>query len=75
MKNTAMFWVAVTTLILITTGIMATMNLPFNWVFYICVLGQILLVYMVFRVLTDNYVTNRTFRDLYEDHPMKSEIN
>ncbi len=44
MKNTAMFWVAVTTLILITTGIMATMNLPFNWVFYICVLGQILLV-------------------------------
>ena len=75
MKNTAMFWVAATTMVLISLTIMAAMNFPFNWVFYITVLGQIMLVYMVFRVLTDNYTTDKTFKDFYEDYPIKSEIN
>jgi TRAP-type C4-dicarboxylate transport system permease small subunit len=75
MKNTAMFWVAATTLVLISLTIMAAMDFPFNWVFYITVLGQIMLVYMVFRVLTDNYTTDKTFKDFYEDFPVKPEIN
>ncbi|MEQ8419345.1 MAG: hypothetical protein RIB64_05005 [Arenibacter algicola] len=75
MKNTAMFWVAATTLVLISLTIMAAMNFPFNWVFYVTVLGQIMLVYMVFRVLTDNYTTDKTFKDFYEDCPFRGEIN
>tara|TARA_R110000751_G_scaffold35096_12_gene86594 strand:+ start:166 stop:393 length:228 start_codon:yes stop_codon:yes gene_type:complete len=75
MKNTAMFWVVATTLVLISLTIMAAMNFPFNWVFYVTVLGQIMLVYMVFRVLTDNYTTDKTFKDFYEDCPLKGEIN
>ncbi|ASO05589.1 MULTISPECIES: hypothetical protein [Arenibacter] len=75
MKNTAMFWVAATTLVLISLTIMAAMNFPFNWVFYVTVLGQIMLVYMVFRVLTDNYTTDKTFKDFYEDCPLRGEIN
>jgi|TARA_R110000796_G_scaffold24668_6_gene70067 TRAP-type C4-dicarboxylate transport system permease small subunit len=75
MKNTAMFWVVATTLVLISLTIMAAMNFPFNWVFYVTVLGQIMLVYMVFRVLTDNYTTDKTFKDFYEDCPLRGEIN
>ncbi|MBU2904654.1 MULTISPECIES: hypothetical protein [Arenibacter] len=75
MKNTAMFWVAATTLVLISLTIMTAMNFPFNWVFYITVLGQIMLVYMVVRVLKDNYTTDKTFKDFYEDYPLRSEIN
>ena len=75
MRNTAMFWVAVTTMVLISLTIMAAMNFPFNWIFYITFLGQIMLVYMVFRVLTDNYTTVKTFKDFYEDYPIKGEIN
>jgi TRAP-type C4-dicarboxylate transport system permease small subunit len=75
MKNTAMFWVVATTLVLFSLTIMATMNFPFNWVFYITVIGQIMLVYMVFRVLTDNYTTDKTFKDFYEDYPLSDEIN
>ncbi|MEQ9580737.1 MAG: hypothetical protein RIM68_01020, partial [Arenibacter sp.] len=75
MKNTAMFWVAATTMVLISLTIMAAMNFPFNWIFYITVLGQIMLVYMVFRVLTDNYTTDKTFKDFYEDCHLKGEIN
>lgn len=65
-----MFWVANTTLTLIIVTIMAAMNFAFNWVFYITVLGQLMVVYMVYKVLTDKYVTHKTFKDLYEDNPM-----
>lgn len=71
MKNTAMFWVAITTMALLTVTVMAAMDFPFNWVFYITVLGQTMVVYMVYRVLTDNYKTNKTFADFYEDLPIR----
>ncbi|MBD1259691.1 hypothetical protein HZY62_03765 [Maribacter polysiphoniae] len=70
MKNSAMFWVANTTLTLVVVTIMAAMNFSFNWVFYITVLGQSMVVYMVYKVLTDNYTTKKTFKDFYEDHPI-----
>jgi len=75
MRNTAIFWVAATTLVLISVTIMAAMNFPFNWIFYITILGQIILVYMVFKVLKDNYTTDKTFKDFYGDHPIKHEIS
>ncbi|MEO0527994.1 MAG: hypothetical protein AAFZ89_12255 [Bacteroidota bacterium] len=75
MRNSGMFWVATTTLILITVTIMATMNFPFNWIFYVTVLGQIMIVYMVYRVLTDDYTTEKTFNDFYEDHPIGEVSN
>ena len=71
MKSTAMFWVGTTTLLLLTVTIMAAMNFPFNWVFYITILGQAAVVYMVYSVLTDNYKTDKTFEDFYEDNPIE----
>ena len=66
-----MFWVGATTVMLITVTVMATMNFPFNWVFYVTVLGQIMIVYMVYKVLTDPYETDKTFEDFYEDNPIR----
>lgn len=73
MKLSVMFYVWVTTLLLITVSIMASMNMPFNWVFYLVVIGQVLVVLMVYRVLVDNYSTTKTFQDFYEDHPIGRE--
>lgn len=67
MKISAMQWVSITTLLLITVTIFATMNLAFSWVFYLTVLGQASVVVMVYRVLRDNYTTKKTFEDFYED--------
>lgn len=75
MKNTAMFLVVLTTLVLITVTIMAAMNLPFNWIFYLSILGQGLVLLMVYKVLTDDYKTQKTFDDWYEDAPNQAEIN
>lgn len=69
MKISAMHWIAITTLLLITVTIFATMNLAFSWVFYLTVLGQTSVVVMVYKVLRDNYTTDKTFEDMYEDRP------
>ncbi|MFX0555571.1 hypothetical protein ACOCEA_02170 [Maribacter sp. CXY002] len=75
MKATAHFWVVLTTLALITVTLMSVMNFPFNWVFYSTIVGQILIVLMVYKVLTDKYKTNKTFDDFYEDDPISGRPN
>ncbi|MAD96223.1 MAG: hypothetical protein CMB99_02750 [Flavobacteriaceae bacterium] len=70
MKVPAMVYVAITTLLLVTVTIMSAMNFPFNWVFYTTVIGQVFVVIMVYKVLTDNYQTEKTFDHMYEDRPV-----
>ena len=70
MKIPVMFYVAITTLLLVTLAIMVSMNLPFNIIFWMTSLGQILVIVMVYKVLRDNYTTEKTFDDFYEDHPI-----
>ena len=71
-KISAMALVWITTLLLLTITIMVSMDLPFNWVFYATVFGQVLVVLMVYKVLTDDYKTDRTFEDFYEDYDTQS---
>ncbi|MBC2846297.1 hypothetical protein [Winogradskyella flava] len=71
MKVSPLIYIAITTLILITVAIMSSMNLPFNWVFYLTVIGQVLVLAMVYRVLTDSYTTDKTFEHFYEDRPFE----
>lgn len=67
MKISALSYLAITTFILITVSIMAAMDLAFTWVFFATIIGQILLVVSVYKVLTDDYKTEKTFDDWYED--------
>ncbi|MBT8375782.1 MAG: hypothetical protein HKP45_08055 [Winogradskyella sp.] len=73
MKLPVSFYIAVTTLLLITITILSAMDMPFGLVFYLTVLGQVLVVLMVYKVLTDNYTTNKTFEHFYEDKPIEVE--
>lgn len=75
MKDSVYVWVLITTLALVTVTIMSVMNLPFNWIFYCTVIGQALIVIMVYKVLTDNYKTDKTFKDFYEDNPIGNRVN
>lgn len=70
MKIPVMFYVAITTMLLVILTIMVVMELPLNWVFYVTLLGQVLIVVMAYKVLRDKYVTDKTFEDFYEDHPI-----
>ena len=73
MRNTAILWVFATTGVLILLAIMVATGFPFDWIFYITVVGQVMVVYMVYNVLKDPYSTTKTFDDFYEDHPMDQE--
>ena len=70
MRFPVMFYVTITTLLLITVSIMVSIKSAINWIFYITCIGQVLIVLMVCRTLTDNYTTDKTFKDFYEDNPI-----
>ncbi|WP_026753597.1 hypothetical protein [Sediminibacter sp. Hel_I_10] len=67
MKISALTLLKLTTLVLITVVIFAVMNIWFGWIFFATCAGQILFIYTVYRILTDDYKTDKTFRDFYED--------
>lgn len=73
MKVSIWFYVALTSLILVTLTVMVALGAPINWVFYLTCLGEVLVVVMVYRVLTEHYVTEKQFDDFYEDHPVGNE--
>ena len=73
MKIPVMFYVWITTIMLMTVTIMVSMDMPFSWVFYLTVIGQIMVAVMVYKVLKDKYTTEKTFADFYEDHPIGRE--
>lgn len=75
MKSWPIICVIITTLILVMVAIFSAMDFPFRWVFWLTVVGQTALVITVFRVLLDNYSTEKTFEDFYEDHPIDKEEN
>ena len=66
-----MDWLGLTTLVLVTVTLFAAMDLAFNWVFYLTVLGQVALIITVYKVLRDDYTTEKTFKDFYEDRPIR----
>jgi hypothetical protein len=68
-----MFYVAITTSLLVALTVMSAMGLSFFWVFFVMFIGQMLLVLTVYKVLCDNYSTSKTFKDLYEDYPLRNE--
>lgn len=73
MKPSPIIYLIITTLVLVTVAIFAALDFSFGIVFYLTVFGQILLIFSVYKVLTDNYTTDKTFKDFYEDHPIGKE--
>ncbi|MDP2540242.1 hypothetical protein CSC81_07220 [Tenacibaculum discolor] len=73
MKNSAMFWVLFVTIFLLVLTALVYTYIGFSWVFILTVIGQLLVVLMVYKVLKDHYTTDKTFEDFYEDYPIGRE--
>jgi lipopolysaccharide/colanic/teichoic acid biosynthesis glycosyltransferase len=69
MKNNGITYLIITSLLLVVITSMVYFNINFPVIFYLTVIGQILLIYTVYKVLTDSYKTRKTFDDWYEDYP------
>lgn len=73
MRCTVMFLVLFVTIFLLVLTALAYTNIGFSWVFILTVIGQLLVVLIVYKVLKDHYTTNKTFEDFYEDYPIGRE--
>ncbi|RED50421.1 hypothetical protein [Seonamhaeicola aphaedonensis] len=69
MKIPIMFYVGLTTFLLVLLTFMVSMNMTFTVVFYTMCLGQVMVGVMVYKVLKDKYTTDKTFENFYEDRP------
>lgn len=73
MKTTGITWLVLTSSVLVLLSILSALNFSFSIIFFIMCIGQILLIISVYKVLTDDYTTNKTFEDFYEDYTPKEE--
>lgn len=73
MKSTAIRLVWLTTMVLIAVAVLSSLNFSFSLIFYLVVFGQLLLIFTVYKVLTDDYKTDKTFDNWYEDHPKRED--
>ena len=73
MKTTGITWLVITSLVLVLMAILSVLNFSFSLIFFIMCFGQILLIITVYKVLTDDYTTNKTFKDFYEDYTPKED--
>lgn len=64
--------VVFTTAFLVIYIVLAHYGLPFTVLFAMCIAGQALTIYMVYKILTDDYKTDKTFKDWYEDEPVET---
>lgn len=73
MRLSAHFYVIITTLLLVTVAVMVFYNVSYPIVFSTVLAGQAWWIFTVYKVLTDDYSTDKTFDDWYEDKPIGRE--
>lgn len=73
MKIPVMTIVAITTVLLILVTMLVSMDVSFGWIFWLTCLGQFMVVVMVYKVIKDDYTTEKTFKDFYEDYPITKD--
>ena len=71
MKLPLNFYLIFATFLLITLVVFGAMDFSYFWMFPLTVFGQLFLLLMVYKVLTDDYTTDKTFDDFYEDRPIR----
>ena len=73
MKISAGFYILLTSAVLVALVVMVFLKVSFAYMLYTTVFGQVLLIIMVYKILTDNYHTSKTFEDWYQDKPRKKD--
>ncbi len=73
MKLSAIFYITITTILLVAVAALVFYNVSYTIVFYTVLAGQVWWLFTVYKVLTDDYTTDKTFDDWYEDYPIGRE--
>ena len=74
LKISPITYLIITTAILVLVTVLVFFNAGLPIVFYLTCIGQVVLIFTIYKVLTDNYKTKKTFDDWYEDNPSSDEL-
>ena len=74
MKNFPIKLVWFTTVYLVVFTALSAVGIAYPLLWGMLLVGQLMVVYMVYKVLTDDYKTDKKFRDWYSDMP-KEKLN
>lgn len=72
MKNFATKLVWFTSAYVFFFAVLNQTNVDLRIIMSLHIVGMFLIPYLTYTVLTDNYKTDKTFKDWYEDHPMNT---
>lgn len=72
MKNSAIKLVWITTIYVFVFAGLCQTTITIPLILGLDSIGIFLILFMVYTVLHDDYKTTKTFKDWYEDHPMKT---
>jgi len=67
MKTSTIFYLILTTTILVLVVVFSVLNFPFPLIFYMAFFGEILFLITVYKVLREDYKPNNTFEEFYEN--------
>ncbi|SDZ96116.1 hypothetical protein SAMN05443667_101437 [Flavobacterium gillisiae] len=70
MKNFSIKLVWFTTVFVFIFAALSQTNITVLLLLSLLIFGELLILFIVYRVLTDKYTTTKMFKDWYEDHPM-----
>ncbi len=73
MKVSVHFYIIITTLLLVGVAVTVFFNVAYPIVYTTVIIGQVWWLLTIYKVLTDDYTTEKTFDDWYEDHPIGKE--
>ena len=66
MKSFGIFFLVLTSIVLVLVTIFSALNFPFPLVFYLVCFGKLLLIITVYKVLKEDYKPDSTFEEFYE---------
>ena len=73
MRFSVAFYIGITTILLVTIAVLVFYNFSLEAVFYTVLAGQAWWILTVYKVLSDDYTTDKSFNDWYEDNPIGRE--
>lgn len=72
MKNFAIRLVWFTTVFVFIFAGLCQTNIPLSVLISLFIIGELLITFMVYKVLRDDYKTLKTFKEWYEDSPRET---
>ncbi|MGB0933444.1 MAG: hypothetical protein ACPGU5_04130 [Lishizhenia sp.] len=68
MKKQTLFWIILTSLLLLLNAIASQLGIPYSWLLSLTAIGSIFIIVMVYNVLKEEYQSKQSFDDWFKEN-------